>query len=385
MGDIIATNITPSRHFGIGNYSEADFKRALTQGQRPDGEYLYPAMPYSAYQGISDEDIHALYVWFMHGVAPAESQPAQTRLSFPWSIRTLMGLWNPLNASLPPRPEGVNTPQLERGYYLTEVLGHCSACHSPRNMMMGERMSARYSGGIQGGWQAPNITADPISGIGEWSDTELAQYLRTGNQPGKASTAGGMAEVIDNSLRYLTDDDLNAIVAYLRKLTPVRNASDKAAAWTHAPKEQVSPADKTGEALYQSACAACHRSAGEGAYHAVFPSLTANSATGRSSPDNLIMVILDGVKREGEYAPSTMPGFRDALNDDQIADLTNYVAHRFGNPAIQVTERDVAVQRNGGARPWIVTLMPWGLVLAAVLVILPIALLVRRSRHRKGV
>lgn len=385
MGDIIATNITPSRRYGIGHYSEADFKRAVTQGVRPDGSHLYPAMPYSAYQGISDADIRALYAWFMHGVSPVDVPTAQTHLDFPWSLRGLMGVWNPLNARLPPVPEGVTTPQLARGYYLTEVLGHCSACHSPRNVMMGERMSQRYSGGTQGGWHAPNITSHPVSGIGGWSDAELVQYLKTGNQPGKASTAGGMAEVIDNSLRHLSDDDVKAIVAYLRLLPPVHNTSASIAAWAHAPKTDLREADKAGEALYQSACAACHRSAGEGAWHTVFPALTANSATGRSTPDNLIMVILDGVKREGKFAPATMPGFRDALNDEQIAQLTNYVAHRFGNPQINVSARDVAIQRDNGAKPWLVTLLPWAAVLAVVLVILPIVLMVRRARRRKGV
>lgn len=382
MGDIIATNITPSMRSGIGHYSEADFKRAVTQGIRPNGERLYPAMPYPAYQGINDADIHALYIWFMHGVAPSDAQPAPTRLAFPWSVRTLLRLWNPLNARLAPVPDSVNTPALQRGYYLTEVLGHCSACHSPRNAMMGESMSQRYSGGSQGGWHAPNITADPVSGIGNWSDMELMQYLKTGNLPGKATAAGGMAEAIDHSLRYLTDDDLRAVVAYLRQIPAVRNSADTTQAWAHSPEPQTREADKTGEALYQSACAACHRSNGEGAYQAVFPSLTANSTTGSPTPDNLIMVILDGVKREGTFAPASMPGFRDALNDEQIAALTNYVAHRFGNPTLQVSASDVATQREGGTKPWFITLLPWLGGLAAVLVIM---LIVRLARRRKGV
>ncbi len=382
MGEIIATNITPSTRAGIGHYSEADFKRAVTQGIRANGERLYPAMPYSAYQGISDADIHALYVWFIHGVAPSDAQPAPTHLAFPWSVRPLLRLWNTLNATLPPVPDSVNTPQLQRGYYLTEVLGHCSACHSPRNVMMGESMNQRYSGGTQGGWRAPNITADPVSGIGAWNDTELMQYLKTGNLPGKATAAGGMAEVIDHSLRYLTDDDLSAMVAYLRQIPAVRDSADTMPAWTHPPEPKVREADKTGEALYQSACAACHRSNGEGAYQAVFPSLTANSTTGNAAPDNLIMVILDGVQREGQFATASMPGFRDALNDEQIAALTNYVAHRFGNPGVQVSASDVATQRDGGARPWFIALLPWLSGFAGVLVIV---LMVRLARRRKGV
>lgn len=384
LGKIIATNITPSKRFGIGNYSEADFKRALKEGVRPDGVHLYPAMPYSAYQGISDADIHALYAWFMHGVAPAEVQPEQTRLGFPWSVRALMALWNPLNAKLPPPPDASASPKLHRGYYLTEVLGHCSACHSPRNVMMGERMSQRYSGGTLGGWRAPNITDDPVSGIGAWRDDQLLQYLKTGNLPGKATAAGGMAEAIDHSLRYLTDNDLNAMIAWLRQIPPVHDSADTMPPWTYRTRSPVRDEDKAGEALYQSACAACHRGDGEGAYHTVFPSLTTNSTTGSPTPDNLIMVILDGVARERTFAPVGMPGFRDALNDEQIAQLTNYVAHRFGNPEIQVDARDVALQRDGGAKPLLLVWLPWVSGLVGVVIILLLVLLMRRARRRKG-
>lgn len=384
MGNIIATNITPSEQYGIGGYSEEQFKRAVTEGVRADGTHLYPAMPYSAYKGISDEDIHALYIWFQQSVPASDNSPPETSLSFPWSIRGLMAIWNPLNADLPKSVVSKNNPQIERGYYLTEVLGHCSACHSPRNFMMGEDMGQRFSGGNVDGWHAPNITADPVSGIGGWSDTDLFRYLKSGNLPGKGTAAGGMAEAVDHSLRYLSDADINAMIAYLRQIPAIRNPGDLIPAWQHNQTSQSAEnINHEAALLYQQACAACHRSDGEGAYNNTFPSLTANTTTGSTRSNNLVKVILDGVQREGKESDSSMPAFGEALTDQQVALLTNYVAYRFGNPSSQISASDVATLRAGGEKPLIVRLLPVFYGVAAIVISLLIALFIRRSR-RKG-
>ncbi|MFV0548756.1 MAG: c-type cytochrome [Limnobaculum xujianqingii] len=384
MGNIIATNITPSEQYGIGRYSEEQFKRAVTEGIRADGTHLYPAMPYSAYQGISDADIHALYIWFQQSVPASDSPPPETSLSFPWSVRGLMAIWNPLNAELPESVASQKNPQTERGYYLTEVLGHCSACHSPRNIMMGEDMGQRFSGGDIGGWHAPNITADPVSGIGGWSDSDLSHYLKSGNLPGKGTAAGGMAEAVDHSLRYLSDSDISAMIAYLRQIPAIRNSDDLTPAWQHNQKPQTAgKIDHEAELLYQQACAACHRSDGEGAYNNTFPSLNANTTTGSTRSNNLVKVILDGVQREGAKSGGNMPAFGEVLSDQQVALLSNYVAHRFGNPSSQVSASDVATLRAGGEKPLIVRLLPVFYGIAAVVIILLVALFLRRSR-RKG-
>ncbi|GAB80184.1 cytochrome c [Shimwellia blattae] len=388
MGDIIATNITPSEQYGIGRYTEAQFKQAVTRGIRADGSRLYPAMPYTAYQGMRDADIHALWVWINHAVPAVDKAAPQTALAFPWSVRPLMGIWNLFNNTPPAPAVPLATPELQRGYYLTEVLGHCSACHSPRNTLMGESSTRRLSGGDQNGWHAPNITSDPVSGIGGWSDQQLVQYLKTGNTPGKGVAAGGMGEVIEHSLSHLSDDDLQAIATWLRQIPPVRQDNETLAAWTHPQTSRDITTQTAGKALYESACAACHRAGGEGAYDNRFPSLTQNSTVGSLNPSNLVMTILDGVHREGDFVSTSMPAFRNALNDAQIADVTNYITAQFGDGKTRVTPAFVAQQRQGGERPLSVVLMgmaPW-LLLAIVVILFAVWLLRRKNarHHSRG-
>lgn len=384
FGIIYAPNITPSVKYGIGQYDETDFKRALTEGVRRDGSHLYPAMPYSAYRGMTETDIHALYVWFHTGVAPEHRPTPQTALPFPLSVRGLMALWNPLNANLPDPVTPLSTPQLQRGYYLVEVLGHCSACHSPRNLMMGEKQAQRFSGAMLSGWLAPNITADPLSGIGGWDDTELITYLRYGQVAGKGSASGGMAEAIDHSLRHLTHADLQSMVAYLRKIPAVKETGVTTPAWRYSGASS-SVSDSPGKALYQASCATCHREDGRGAYDGSFPGLRHNTTTGGQHPANLVMVILDGVIRHNGSGSISMPGFRETLNDQEIAALATYVVQQFGNPEQSVSADFVASQRKAGnPAPWIAAL-PWitGIVLLVFICLL--IMVIRRRRHAREV
>lgn len=257
MGDIIASNITPAKGTGIGDYSEPEFRRALTQGIRRDGQPLYPAMPYTAYQGLSDDDLRALYRYFMAGVAPVDRAVPETQLRFPFSWRYAIHGWNWLFLKKTP----VDADEKKtRGRYLVDVLGHCSACHSPRNGMMAERDDRYLAGGEAGGWIAPNITSDPVSGIGGWSREELVQYLRTGRND-KAQAAGGMAEAVEHSLRFLSDDDLDAIADWLKQTPPIVTVQGTKAAYHYQGGGQGDPA---GQVLYAAACASCHRLGGEG-------------------------------------------------------------------------------------------------------------------------
>lgn len=384
MGEIIGPNITPAVKYGIGQYSEADFKRALVDGVRRDGSYLYPAMPYTAYRGMTESDLHALYVYFMNGVAPVEQPVTATKLAFPFSVRQTMWFWNMLYREQPQPVTALNSDALKNGYYLVDVLGHCSVCHSPRNFLMAEDSDQRFTGGSLGGWFAPNITQDKISGLGGWSDAELTQYLKTGHVQGKGAAAGGMGEAVEYSLSSMSDKDLQDMVTYLRQIPPVRNAAEERAAWQHGPGDRAESAANldAGQKLYASACATCHRLQGEGAYADHFPSLTHNSTTGSLRADNMVMVILDGVNCQGPFTPITMPGFRHTLNDGQIADLTNYIAQRFGNPALNVTEAFVASQRNGGEAPLIIRLLPWAYGIAIVIVLGGLALWLRKRPAR---
>jgi len=283
FGKIFSSNITPSRTHGIGNYSEAEFARAVREGVNARGAHLYPAMPYTAYAGVADGDIQALYAYFMHGVAPVDTAPPATQLAFPFSQRWLMFGWNLLFLDRQRFEASADkSPQWNRGKYLVNTVGHCGACHSPRNVLMAEKQGLALSGGQVGPWRAPNITSDPISGVGGWSVQELAQYLRTGAVAGKGQAAGGMAEAIQDSLQHLSAEDLTAIAVYLKDSPPVRNAADTQAAFSfggHATGYEAGLRAvntgigyqqpglgyaqlTTGAQLYSANCASCHQTTG---------------------------------------------------------------------------------------------------------------------------
>ncbi|AQV98272.1 hypothetical protein BJN34_30850 [Cupriavidus necator] len=202
IGAIVSTNITPSRTHGIGGYSLAQFTDALRKGVRADGQRLYPAMPYTSYAMVSDEDAAALYAYLLQEVPAVDTAPPATELPFPFNIRLSMAAWNVLFLDDKRfQPDTTKSAEWNRGAYLSRGLGHCSACHSPRNVMMAEDKAKDLAGGAVGAWDAPNITSDPVSGVGAWSEQDIAGYLRSGDAKGKAQAAGPMAEAIDNSLR----------------------------------------------------------------------------------------------------------------------------------------------------------------------------------------
>ncbi|MGI4858039.1 MAG: c-type cytochrome [Janthinobacterium lividum] len=401
MGTIYSTNITPSLHGGIGDYTEADFAQAVRQGVRRDGKHLYPAMPYTSYAALTDEDIHALYAYFRQAVVPVDTVAPETTLPFPFSIRASMSVWNALFLdSTPFTPDPHASPRVNRGAYLTNALEHCAACHTPRNALMGQNDARAFAGGSLGSWYAPNISSDPVSGIGGWSDAELTQYLRTGSVPGKAQAAGPMAEAVDHSLQYLSDADVSAIVAYLKQTRPMHDASETMPRYAYGRPLNESALrgnDTTpprGWRIFSGSCAACHQANGGGAGNHDYPSLYHNTATGASRPANLIATILFGVQRETHGKTAFMPAFgpsasyTDRLSDQDVADVANFVLLQYGNPGVKVSAADVTTIREGGTPPLIAQAgrfaLP-GLVVVLVLLILVVVLLMRsrRSAARK--
>ncbi|MGV2290077.1 cytochrome c [Trinickia sp. YCB016] len=372
FGKIFASNITPSKAHGIGNYTEAQFARAVREGVDANGTRLYPAMPYPSYAGISDGDIKALYAYFMKDVEPVDVDAPQTKLAFPFDQRWLMMGWNLLFVEGKRlEPVAGQSEAWNRGRYLVNTLGHCSACHTPRNFAMAEKPGLALSGGQVGGWRPPNITSDPISGIGGWTKEEIVQYLRTGEVLGKAQAAGGMADAVQHSLQYLTDEDLGAIATYLKTTKPIRNPGDTQPAFTYrgsgtgyeaalrADNQGIGfnksglgyPSLTTGAQLYSGNCASCHQTSGGGTGDDAFPGLTHNSALGRDNADNLVMVILNGVQLNAANNDRLMPGFADELTDEQVAKIATFVMSEYGNPRVQVTAERVATLRAGGDNP----------------------------------
>jgi mono/diheme cytochrome c family protein len=401
LGSIVSTNITPSKTHGIGNYSLDQFSAALRRGVRADGQHLYPAMPYTSYAQVSDDDVNALYTYFMQGVAPVDTSPPATALPFPFNVRLSVAPWDMLFLDRKPfAPDSSKSVEWNRGAYLVRGLAHCSTCHTPRNVLMAEKTSLSLGGSVVGTWYAPNISSDPTSGIGSWSEAEIAGYLKTGHVIGRAQAAGPMAEAVDNSFQHLKDDDLRAMAVYLKTTPPIHKAGDQqpAYAWG-SPKAgfedirgEPLPEDAnrmSGPQLYDAYCASCHQARGEGVGQGIdgaagLPSLFHNSALGHTNTNNLVMVMLEGVHRQASAPDTLMPAFGHLLSDQQIATLGNYLLKQYGNPDASVTMEQVKNLRSGGDKPVLVTIVRVGMIVGALVVIGIFAFLML-ARRRKSI
>ncbi len=354
IGNIYSTNITPSQRYGIGNYTENDFKKALQKGRAPNHQ-LYPAMPYPSYHGMADADISALFAYFQT-VPPVEEAPEKTtKLPFPLNIRTLMLAWNVINVPSTENRAGLSQTQ-QRGEYLVNNLEHCGTCHTPRNLTQGLDKKKYLSGAPLGKWYAPNITPDNDSGIGRWSEGDIVTYLRNGMLDKRAYAGGPMAEAVAHSTRYLSDEDLSAMAAYL-KVVPIIKTDDYvipvdtsrlpnpvSSSITYNLIEQKdylaqakaitnvganNNASNSSKALYLAACASCHGVDGYAQPDARYASIVGLSSIRRAKPDALINVIAYGAKGALNTAPK-MPGFSKELSHAQIASITNYVRVNLG-------------------------------------------------------
>ncbi|KXU88355.1 gluconate 2-dehydrogenase [Paraburkholderia monticola] len=354
FGTIVTPNITPDPDTGIGQWSDADFMRAMHEGIGKGGERLYPAFPYTAYTRVTDQDVLAIRA-YLNTLAPIHYTPPANDLKFPFNQRWLMALWNLFNFTegrFVPDPK--QSPEWNRGAYLVEGLAHCEECHTPRNFMEGLKSSARFSGAVQAGWHAFNITPDKLSGVGDWRDDELVSYLSSGAAPGRANAAGPMGEVVANSTQYLTPVDLRSIVVYLRSVPAVSGGDTRPRHQWGNPAADVTALRGTtitgvnGAQLFVANCATCHSWTGQGvgaSAPGAYPSLIHNSTVGANDANNLALVILRGVNRTTAHADVLMPAFGGHLDDEQIAAITNYVTKQFGNPQATITTGEVAKLR----------------------------------------
>lgn len=223
FGIFYAPNISPDREQGLGNWSLADFANAMKKGVSPDGAHYYPAFPFTSYAGMTPQDVADLWA-FMKQLPVSTAKVPDHDLPFPFNIRRGLGLWKLLYASdAPVLDVDAGNAQLLRGQYLVEVLAHCGACHTPRNLIGGPDNGRWLAGGIspEGGEKIPNITPH-ATGIGGWSASEIADSLKTGFTPEFDSFGSSMADVVENMAR-LTDEDRAAIAAYLKAVPPVEN------------------------------------------------------------------------------------------------------------------------------------------------------------------
>ena len=330
FGTLYTTNLTPDADTGLGRWSFSAFQRAMREGVSRDGHYLYPAFPYTAFAKTSDDDLQALYAYFMSMPAVRAETP-KSELKFPFSMRPLMAGWNALfHDPTPVRPVATQSAEWNRGAYLVNGLGHCGACHTPRNALGAEQGgSAFLSGAIVDGWEAPALTQLSKAAV-PWDTDALYRYLRNGHSPRHGIAGGPMAEVV-RELAQVPDDDVRAMAVYLGSLNPAPVAEPQALAQQAIDNAARTQGQLLGPAqrMFDSACASCHHDGDGPTLLGVNTPLALNSSLTSARPDNLLRTILDGVREPASRDIGFMPAFREALDDRQIAELAGYMRARF--------------------------------------------------------
>jgi mono/diheme cytochrome c family protein len=349
FGTIYSTNITPDPASGIGAWSLTAFTRALREGIARDGSELYPAFPFDHFTRLTDGDIAALYAYLM--TQPAVVAPAHGNdLAFPLNIRALQAGWKLLFLDRNEfRNAADKSDEWNRGAYLAEALGHCGACHTPRNALGAEIGERTYAGALIDGWQAPPLDANNSAAL-PWTVDELARYLRNGGTALHGAAAGPMSAV-HIGLSALPEADIRAIAIYFADRNGSREnaASDTAAisAAMHSAQLETRESYTAGADLYRSACSSCHYNSAVPP-SLLRPELALNSALRGDDPTNLIQVILHGVGASEGISGAMMPPFASALSDSEIAALASYLRSTQTDrpPWTDLSERITAVRRD---------------------------------------
>ncbi|WP_454626070.1 molybdopterin cofactor-binding domain-containing protein [Bradyrhizobium cenepequi] len=330
FGIIYSTNITPDVETGIGTWSYLAFERAMREGIHRDGRHLYPAFPYTHFAKTTDADLQALYAYLMAQASVRATTP-EHELKFPFNLRPLLAGWNALfHDTKSFQPDPGKSEAWNRGAYLVEGLGHCSACHSPRNALGAELKNAYLAGGFTEGWEAPALTSLSNAPV-PWSEDELYAYLRTGESRFHGVAAGPMAPVV-KELAALSDQDIRAMAVYLGSFndTAIDGSAQEAIAvkLEHATATSAVLPSSFGARLYRGACAVCHEIGGPPLFGSR-PSLSLNSNLHSAAPDNLIQVILHGIGEPASSDLGYMPAFKDSMTDGQVAELATYLRRQF--------------------------------------------------------
>lgn len=337
FGTVFSTNITPDKETGIGNWTEAQFYRALHEGIAADGHHLYPAFPYAYFTRISRQDTDALYA-YLKTLPAVHRPPTQNRLMFPFNIRAVMIFWNWLYLDDTPfKPEPHQSPQWNRGAYIVTGLGHCAGCHTPKNFMFGDESGKALSGAVVDHWFGANLTGSPVDGLGKWSHADLVRYFATGRNA-HATAAGSMQEKVTLSLSRLTDGDRDAIATYLKSLPARKPPSPRAPN-----QDQMA----RGQVLFMNHCTICHEPPEDERQPpdqlADYPQLAGDTLVLGRDPTTVVHILLEGAQSpvtSHEHTIYSMPSFA-ALSDSEIADLATYVRNAWGNRGSSVSTSQV--------------------------------------------
>ena len=341
FGTVFTSNLTPDANTGLGSWSPAHFWRALHNGRSKSGRLLYPAFPYTSYTQVTREDSDAIFAYLRS--QPAVNQPNRPHtLGFPFSSQAALAVWRALYFKPGVyQPVASRDAEWNRGAYLANGLGHCSACHSPRDALGGSRQSLALAGGLipMQNWYAPSLTSAHEAGVGDWERERIVQLLQTGVAPG-ASVSGPMAEVVLRSTQHLTEQDMGAMATYLKALPGASPLPEK----TAPPRPATPPLGTEKFAkLYEQHCAQCHGDKGQGIANA-YPPLAGNRAVTMAATDNLVQMVLNGgfaPATKGNPRPFGMPPFVLVLDDSEVAGLISHIRASWGNQAGAITPLEV--------------------------------------------
>ena len=343
FGTVYSTNITPDAETGIGAWSAAHFRRALHDGRSRDGRLLYPVFPYTHTSKVSDADVDALFD-YLRSLAPVNRPNRAHRLRWPYGTQAAVAVWRALYFDPAPFvPDASRSVQWNRGAYLVQGLGHCSACHSARNALGGISDVMDLSGGLipMQNWYAPSLASPAEAGVADWPLAEIEQLLATGITE-RGAVLGPMAEVVLNSTQYLEPGDIRAMAVYLKSLPPAPADSNP----LEVPRASGAMLDR-GAKLYEKHCASCHGDKGEGVRNA-YPPLAGNRAVTMAVTTNLVQVVLHGgypPATRGNPRPFGMPPFAYTLSDQDVADVVTYMRQSWGNRSSAVSPVEVARYR----------------------------------------
>ena len=350
FGTLYSTNITADRDTGIGNYSDQDFLNAVQRGIRKDGTRLYPAMPYTSYTFMTDADALTIKA-YLFSLPAVHRQNQSDTLEFPYNQRWAMMFWSwAFNPDTRFSPNTSKSADWNRGAYVAEALAHCGDCHTPRNPAFALDDRSKLAGAVTAGWHAYNITSDPGTGIGSWSDDAIFAYLSKGHATGHGTASGPMGEAVDRSLSRMDPADIRSLVIYLRSIPAVASSEPATIAppAPASPKEGGEAADVLGQKVFEQACASCHNWTGVSLLSPV-ATISGSRAVNDPAATNVAQIVISGTQRLAPGAIS-MPAFGSTYTDVEIAAVANYVTGRFGSSASKLTAQDVADLRSQTAR-----------------------------------
>jgi mono/diheme cytochrome c family protein len=339
FGTLYSSNITSDVATGIGKWSADDFYAMMHTGRMPDGGLIYPAMPFGAYTKVSRADCDAIFA-YLRSVPPVKAPNRPHDLRFPYNNRSLILGWRTLYFTEGEyQPDASKSAEWNRGAYLVEGLGHCAMCHSAINALGGSSESKAFQGGLipMQDWYAPSLTSNREAGLGEWSLQEIEDYLRSGVSR-RGAVYGPMAEVVYNSLQYLTAADARAMAVYLKGLAAGAAPEPEASS---IPSAESSLLMHLGKTIYDAQCANCHGADGTGDPPR-YPPLAGNQSIEMESAVNPIRMVLNGgfpPGTAGNPMPYGMPPFAQILGDDEVAAVVTYIRSSWGNHGAPVSAK----------------------------------------------